>query len=86
MFSYIQLKDVCIFFVGLAGTGSKGEFHLEFRVRFYVENPSQLDEPQTRHFFFLQTWSDLVGGVLTPSPQTTCLLTGYYLQGGTVLR
>ena len=66
-------------------TGSKGEVHFRFEVKFYVENPSQLDEAQTRNFFFLQCWKNVVNGLLIPSPQTTCLLTSYYLQSMFIL-
>lgn len=61
--------------------GSAGQVHLNFEVKYYVENPSQLLDEQTRWLFFLQTWKRVVNGSLPTSPQTCCLLTSYYLQG-----
>lgn len=60
---------------------STGQVHLNFEVKYYVENPSQLHDEQTRWLFFLQTWKKVVDGSLPTSPQTCCLLTSYYLQG-----
>lgn len=59
---------------------SAGQVHLNFEVKYYVENPSQLLDEQTRWLFFLQTWKRVVNGSLPTSPQTCCLLTSYYLQ------
>jgi len=56
-----------------------GEIHFYFEVKYFVENPSQLAENQTRWLFFLQCWSNVCNGTLVTSPQTSCVLASYYL-------
>ena len=49
-------------------------------MKYYVDHPNELTDKQTRHLFLLQTWNKVVDGSLMTTPQTTCLLTSYYLQ------
>lgn len=60
-------------------TGFSGEIHFYFEVKYFVENPSQLTENQTRWLFFLQCWNNVCNGTLVTSPQTCCVLASYYL-------
>ena len=43
------------------GWARAGTFTVFFRVKYYVENVSQLSQPLTRHLFYLQLRQDLLG-------------------------
>lgn len=54
---------------------------LQFRVKFYVTDPSQLLEDSTRHQFYLQIRRDIFGGHLECPVSTQYLLASYIVQG-----
>lgn len=54
---------------------------LQFRVKFYVTDPSQLQEECTRHQFYLQIRRDIFHGNVECPPSTQCLLASYTVQG-----
>lgn len=53
---------------------------LEFRVKFYATDPSQLQEEYTRYQFFLQIKQDIWTGRLPASLHTACLLASFQVQ------
>lgn len=53
---------------------------LYFRVKFYVSDPSKLQEEYTRYHFYLQIRHDIVQGRLQLPPSTACLLASYTVQ------
>ncbi|XP_071446930.1 tyrosine-protein phosphatase non-receptor type 4 isoform X1 [Hetaerina americana] len=54
--------------------------HFFFRVKFYVTDPSKLQEEYTRYHFFLQIRKDILDGRLQVPPSTACLLASYAVQ------
>lgn len=57
---------------------SGGSFY--FRVKFYVSDPSKLQEEYTRYHLYLQLRKDILYGRLIVSPSTACLLASYAVQ------
>ncbi|XP_049863028.1 tyrosine-protein phosphatase non-receptor type 4 isoform X2 [Schistocerca gregaria] len=57
---------------------NNGNFY--FRVKFYVSDPSKLQEEYTRYHFFLQVRQDILQGRLQLPPSTACLLASYIVQ------
>uniref|UniRef100_A0A0N4ZIG9 Moesin/ezrin/radixin homolog 1 n=1 Tax=Parastrongyloides trichosuri TaxID=131310 RepID=A0A0N4ZIG9_PARTI len=55
-------------------------FHLYFRVKFYVSDPSKLAEEYTRYHFFLQVKRDLLEGRLICPESSAALLGSYAIQ------
>ncbi|XP_065285924.1 tyrosine-protein phosphatase non-receptor type 4 isoform X3 [Dermacentor albipictus] len=53
---------------------------LYFRVKFYVSDPSKLQEEWTRYYFFLQLKKDILEGRLVIPPATAALLASYAVQ------
>jgi tyrosine-protein phosphatase non-receptor type 4 len=53
---------------------------LEFRVKFYVGDPSRLQEEYTRYQFYLQIKQDIWNGRLPATLQTACLLASFQVQ------
>ncbi|XP_037818072.1 tyrosine-protein phosphatase non-receptor type 4 isoform X1 [Lucilia sericata] len=53
---------------------------LEFRVKFYVSDPSRLQEEYTRYQFYLQIKRNILLGKLPCSINTQCLLASYTVQ------
>ncbi|XP_036337770.1 tyrosine-protein phosphatase non-receptor type 4 isoform X1 [Rhagoletis pomonella] len=53
---------------------------LEFRVKFYVSDPSRLQEEYTRYQFYLQIKRNILLGRLPCSVNTQCLLASYTVQ------
>lgn len=51
-----------------------------FKVKFYVTDPSKLQEEYTRYHFYLQVRKDILQGKLLVSPSTACLLASYTVQ------
>ncbi|XP_050438870.1 tyrosine-protein phosphatase non-receptor type 4 [Adelges cooleyi] len=51
-----------------------------FRVKFYVSDPSKLQEEYTRYHLYLQLRKDILLGKLLVSPSTACLLASYTVQ------
>ncbi|XP_022916311.1 tyrosine-protein phosphatase non-receptor type 4 [Onthophagus taurus] len=54
--------------------------HLFFRVKFYVSDPSKLQEEYTRYQFYLQIRRDILEGRLQLPPSTAILLASYIVQ------
>lgn len=54
---------------------------LQFRVKFYVTDPSQLQEESTRNQFYLQIRRDIFHGNLECPMSTQYLLASYIVQG-----
>ncbi|KAJ1526841.1 hypothetical protein ONE63_008405 [Megalurothrips usitatus] len=54
--------------------------NLYFRVKFYVSDPSKLQEEYTRYHLYLQVRQDILQGRLQVSPSTACLLASYTAQ------
>ncbi len=63
-----------------SSSSSSGRPTLYFRVKFYVTDPSRLQEEFTRYHLYLQVRRDLVEGRLAAPNSTLCLLTSYALQ------
>lgn len=55
-------------------------YHLYFRVKFYVTDPSKLQEEYTRYHFFLQIKKDILDGKLACPPNVSTLLGSYAVQ------
>ncbi|KIH61684.1 FERM protein, partial [Ancylostoma duodenale] len=55
-------------------------FHLSFRVKFYVSDPSKLAEEYTRYHFFLQLRLDILEGRLPSAEGSLALLASYAVQ------
>ena len=55
-------------------------YHLYFRVKFYVLDPSKLQEEYTRYHFFLQIKKDILDGKLVCQPNLSILLASYAVQ------
>lgn len=53
---------------------------LYFRVKFYVNDPSKLQEEYTRYQFYLQVRNDIMDGRLVLPASTACLLASYTVQ------
>ncbi|KAG1704009.1 Tyrosine-protein phosphatase non-receptor type 4 [Nymphon striatum] len=53
---------------------------LYFRIKFYISNPSKLQEEYTRYHFFLQIKKDIAEGKLIVPPATCSLLASYAVQ------
>ncbi|XP_060858579.1 tyrosine-protein phosphatase non-receptor type 4 [Metopolophium dirhodum] len=51
-----------------------------FCVKFYVSDPSKLQEEYTRYHLYLQLRKDILHGKLFVSPSTACLLASYTVQ------
>ncbi|XP_061186058.1 tyrosine-protein phosphatase non-receptor type 4-like isoform X3 [Saccostrea echinata] len=58
--------------------GPPYEFY--FRVKFYVSDPSKLEEEYTRYHFFLQVKRDILEGRLVTPPSTSALLASFAIQ------
>lgn len=56
------------------------QYPLYFRVKFYVSDPSKLQEEYTRYQFYLQVRRDILEGRLILAPSTACLLASYTVQ------
>ncbi|KAL0268614.1 UNVERIFIED_CONTAM: hypothetical protein PYX00_010476 [Menopon gallinae] len=54
--------------------------HFYFRVKFYVTDPSKLQEEYTRYHFYLQVRKDIMTGRLTAPNSAACLLASYTVQ------
>lgn len=59
-----------------------GSGNLFFRVKFYVMDPSKLQEEYTRYHFYLQVRRDIMSGRLIVPPSAACLLASYMVQCG----
>lgn len=62
--------------IGLSG----GEPLLRFTVKFYIPDPSQLEEEYTRYLFSLQIKRDLASGHLQCNENTAALMASYIVQ------
>ena len=62
---------------------SSGEPLLRFTVKFYIPDPSQLEEEYTRYLFSLQIKRDLAAGQLQCNDNTAALMASYIVQGET---
>ena len=60
---------------------SAGEPLLRFTVKFYIPDPSQLEEEYTRYLFSLQIKRDLAAGQLHCNDNTAALMASYIVQG-----
>ncbi|XP_054285925.1 tyrosine-protein phosphatase non-receptor type 4 [Macrosteles quadrilineatus] len=58
----------------------RGNGNLYFCVKFYVSDPSKLQEEYTRYHFYLQIRKDIMTGRLLLPPSTACLLASYTVQ------
>ena len=56
---------------------------LRFMVKFYIPDPSQLEEEYTRYLFSLQIKRDLATGQLQCNDNTAALMASYIIQGKT---
>lgn len=56
------------------------QYPLFFRVKFYVSDPSKLQEEYTRYQFYLQVRRDILEERLHLPPSTACLLASYSVQ------
>ncbi|XP_072382863.1 tyrosine-protein phosphatase non-receptor type 4 isoform X1 [Diabrotica undecimpunctata] len=56
------------------------QYILHFRVKFYVSDPSKLQEEYTRYQFYLQLRRDILEGKLYLPPSTAILLASYTVQ------
>uniref|UniRef100_A0A6P7GN49 protein-tyrosine-phosphatase n=1 Tax=Diabrotica virgifera virgifera TaxID=50390 RepID=A0A6P7GN49_DIAVI len=56
------------------------QYILHFRVKFYVSDPSKLQEEYTRYQFYLQLRRDILDGKLYLPPSTAILLASYTVQ------
>lgn len=56
-----------------------------FCVKFYVADPSKLQEEYTRYHLYLQLRKDILRGKLIVSPSTACLLASYTVQCNFIL-
>ena len=54
---------------------------LRFTVKFYMPDPSQLEEEYTRYLFSLQVRRDLASGHLQCNDNTAALMASYIVQG-----
>eukprot|EP00091_Calanus_sinicus_P003668 TRINITY_DN13824_c0_g1_i1.p1 TRINITY_DN13824_c0_g1~~TRINITY_DN13824_c0_g1_i1.p1 ORF type:complete len:181 (-),score=42.57 TRINITY_DN13824_c0_g1_i1:559-1101(-) len=59
---------------------SSGEPLLRFTVKFYIPDPSQLEEEYTRYLFSLQIKRDLAAGQLQCNDNTAALMASYIVQ------
>ena len=62
---------------------SSSEPMLRFMVKFYIPDPSQLEEEYTRYLFSLQIKRDLATGHLQCNDNTAALMASYIVQGKT---
>ena len=60
---------------------SANEPLLRFMVKFYIPDPSQLEEEYTRYLFSLQIKRDLAQGHLQCNDNTAALMASYIVQG-----
>ncbi|XP_014294110.1 tyrosine-protein phosphatase non-receptor type 4 isoform X2 [Halyomorpha halys] len=58
----------------------RGQGYFYLRVKFYVSDPSKLQEEYTRYHFYLQIRKDILNGKLIIPPSTACLLASYMVQ------
>ncbi|CAB0010639.1 unnamed protein product [Nesidiocoris tenuis] len=58
----------------------RGPGYFYLRVKFYVSDPSKLQEEYTRYHFYLQIRKDILSGKLLVPPSTACLLASYTVQ------
>ncbi|XP_073970241.1 protein tyrosine phosphatase Meg isoform X3 [Rhodnius prolixus] len=58
----------------------RGQGYFYLRVKFYVTDPSKLQEEYTRYHFYLQIRKDILNGKLLVPPSTACLLASYTVQ------
>ena len=63
--------------IGLSGA----EPVLRFMVKFYIPDPSQLEEEYTRYLFSMQIKRDLATGHLQCNDNTAALMASYIVQG-----
>lgn len=56
------------------------QYPLYFRVKFYVSDPSKLQEEYTRYQFYLQLRRDILEERLQLAPSTAILLASYTVQ------
>ena len=63
-----------------SSSASEATATVYFRVKFFVEDPSRLNEEYTRYHVFLQLRKDILEGRLIISPSTACLLSSYAVQ------
>ena len=59
---------------------------LRFMVKFYIPDPSQLEEEYTRYLFSLQIKRDLTIGHLQCNDNTAALMASYIVQGECCVR
>ena len=60
---------------------SSSEPMLRFMVKFYIPDPSQLEEEYTRYLFSMQIKRDLATGHLQCNENTAALMASYIVQG-----
>ena len=60
---------------------SSGDPLLRFTVKFYIPDPSQLEEEYTRYLFSMQIKRDLATGHLQCNDNTAALMASYIVQG-----
>ena len=60
---------------------SSSEPMLRFMVKFYIPDPSQLEEEYTRYLFSMQIKRDLATGHLQCNDNTAALMASYIVQG-----
>jgi len=58
----------------------RGQGYFYLKVKFYVTDPSKLQEEYTRYHFYLQIRKDILSGKLKVPPSTACLLASYTVQ------
>ena len=81
-FQYWLDRDKCMNQqIGLTGQ----EPLLRFTVKFYIPDPSQLEEEYTRYLFSLQVRRDLAHGHLQCNDNTAALMASYIVQGESYL-
>lgn len=59
--------------------------HFFFAVKFYVSDPSKLQEEYTRYQFYLQIRRDILQGKLQLPTSTACLIASYTVQCKSIL-
>lgn len=78
MYAY-EVMSVCtmynVFFFSIILGG-----HFFFKVKFYVSDPSKLQEEYTRYQFYLQIRRDILQGKLQLPSSTACLIASYTVQ------
>jgi tyrosine-protein phosphatase non-receptor type 4 len=56
-------------------------YHLFFRLKFYVSDPSKLNDEYTRYLFYLQLRKDLLDGRLPCNEELAAILGSFAVQG-----